>query len=229
MTKIILPSYTTKLPSTGKTVEFRPFTIREEKALLLALEENSITNVANVIKNTIKVCTDGKIDPDNTPYYDIEFLFLQIRSKSVGEYIDLIGTCKCAETPVKNEYSVDITTPIVEPCKVSNVIRVEDTPYTVVLRHPTLNDFVSALNNESDSGTSTVASCIKLVYTDDEEFEWNQKEKLDFVESMTPKQQKKIAEYLDAMPTIKIDASYTCRSCGVEHKQYLTGFENFFV
>ena len=229
MTNIILPTYTTKLPSTGKTVTFRPFTVKEEKALLLALEENNLETVAAAIKNTIKICTQNEINPDNHPYYDLEYLFLQIRAKSVGEFIDLIGSCDCTTPSTKTNFSVDITSPTVDGTCLSAKIKIPDTQYTITIRHPTLSDFVASIKNESESGTETIASCITSVYTDEEVYDWNLKEKTNFVESMSPKQQVGIAKFLDAMPTIKIDASFKCNKCGQIHEQTLSGFENFFV
>jgi hypothetical protein len=231
MKQIILPTYTTKLPSTGKTVTFRPFTVREEKALLLALQENNLDTVAVAIKNTIEVCTSGVINPDNYPYYDVEYLFLQIRSKSVGEILNLSGSCDCNENS-KTDFTVDISTVTVAPePKESFKIKIPDIGYTVVMRHPSLSDFISAFKSvdEDDTGTETVAKCITQIYSEDEVFDWTLEEKIEFVESMSPKQQKDITAFLDEMPTVNLDVSYVCKHCGKEHKQIMSGFENFFI
>ncbi len=228
MTKIILPTYVTKQPSTGKNVTFRPFTIKEEKALLLALEENDLDTVASAIKNTIKACTESEVDPNKVPYYDLEYLFLQIRAKSVGETIDLIGSCDCSET-AKTKFIADISKTEVKHADFDPVIPIPGTKYTVKMRHPTLSDFVASLKAEESSGAQTVASCITDVYTDDEVFEWSMKEKVEFVESMSPLQQKGIAAFMDAMPVVELDASYKCQSCGLDHTQVLSGFSNFFI
>lgn len=230
MKQIILPTYTTKLPSTGKTVTFRPFTIKEEKALLLALQENNLETVGEALKNTISVCTYGTIDSDQTPYYDIEYLFLQIRSKSVGEVLDLSGTCDCKENAT-TKFSVDLATLKVEPSPSENPkIKIPDTNYTVVMSHPTLSHFISAfMTSNENSGTDTVAKCIQSVYSTDEVFDWTLEEKMEFVESMTPIQQKGIAKYLNDMPMVKLDVSYTCKHCGKHHDQIMSGFENFFL
>ena len=108
MNKIILPEYITKQPSTGNKITFRPFTVKEEKSLLLALQENDVNIVVNAIKSVVRVCTDNKLDVEKIPYYDMEYIFLQIRAKSIGETIDLIGSCDCSET-AKTEFDVDIT------------------------------------------------------------------------------------------------------------------------
>lgn len=228
MTKIILPTYVVKLPSTGKTVSFRPFTVKEEKALLLALEENNIDSVAQTIKNTVSACTDGAVDVDKVAYYDVEFLFLHIRSKSVGEIVELIGKCECKEN-AKTDFSVDVTTAKVVGLVETNKFRIPLTKYTVELRHPSLTDFVEAFKTDGATGIDTVSSCITSVYTDEEVYDWSDKEKHEFVESMSPLQQKDISKFLDSMPTVELDASYKCMHCGKEHKQILSGFENFFI
>ena len=230
MKKIILPTYTVKLPSTGKVVSFRPFTVKEEKALLLALQENNLDTVAAAIKNTIEVCTYGVVNPDVHPYYDLEFLFLHIRSKSVGEIVDLVGSCACKPN-AKTEFPVDITKAIVEPDPVDKLkIKIPDSDYTVVMRHPTLSDFIETIKKaEAADGISTVAKCIVSIYSEDEIFDYSEEEKIEFVESMIPKQQKQIAKFLDEMPMVKLDVSYTCKHCGQRHEQSMSGFENFFL
>jgi hypothetical protein len=230
MKKIILPTYTVKLPSTKKPVSFRPFTVKEEKALLLALQENNLDTVAAAIKSTIEVCTSGVIDPDTHPYYDIEFLFLQIRSKSVGEIVDLIGSCSC-KPGAKTEFNVDITKATVQPEPVEMLkVKIPETNFTVVLRHPSLSDFTETIKNiEDGDGIETVAKCITSIYSDEEVFDYSLEEKVEFIESMSPKQQKQIAKFLDEMPVVKLDVSYTCKHCGKEHEQFMSGFENFFL
>ena len=228
MTKIIQPSYTTKLPSNNKTVTFRPFTVKEEKALLLALQENDLYTVANTIRNTVLACTDGQVDPDKTAYYDTEYLFLQIRSKSIGEDLELVGKCDCGPNST-SEFTVDVTSAKIVGAITKNTFKIPETIYTVSMRHPTLIDFVTALEDKKSSGINSVASCITSVYSDEEVYDWSDKEKLEFVESMSPKQQREINAFIDAMPTVQLDASFVCVHCGKKHTQQLSGFENFFV
>lgn len=227
--KIILPTYTCKLPSSGKVVKYRPFTVMEEKALLLALQENDIDTIAIAIKNTIEVCTSNEVDTTKVPYYDIEFLFMNIRAKSVGELIDLVGSCDC-DPKAKTEFNININDITVEPKPSGNfTVKIPDTEYTMVFTHPSLDDFIKTFKTEGSNATETVANCIVQVYTTDEVMDWNFKEKLEFVESMTSKQQKDIAKFLADMPLVKLDASYRCRACGKAHEQVLSGFDNFFV
>lgn len=229
MTKIVQPTYVATQPSTGDKVNFRPFTVKEEKALLLALQEDNMETMAAAIKSLISACTDEKIDPIKVPYYDLEFLFLQIRSKSVGELIDLVGSCDCSEE-AKTQFSVDISTTLLEPTPAKKTdIRIVDTPYTVSVMHPHLDDFVKLYKSGGALATEVVTNCILSIYTDEEVMDWTYQEKLDFVESMTSKQQKDLAVFLKNMPMVKIPAKYNCISCGKEHDAPLSGISNFFL
>jgi len=229
MNKIILPEYITTQPSTGKKITFRPFTVKEEKSLLLALQENDVNIVVNAIKSVVKVCTDNKVDVEKIPYYDMEFIFLQIRAKSIGETIDLIGSCDCSET-AKTEFYVDITEAYLEPTPTGEqMFKIIDTPYTIKFTHPSLSDFSKKLSDVDYSAEQVVTNCIRDIFTDDEVVTMTDEEKLGFIESMTSLQQRPIAEFLKNMPLTKIPAKYTCKVCKKEHAIPLSGFQNFFV
>lgn len=228
--KIVLPTYSTKLPSTGKKVSFRPFTVREEKSILLALQEDSIDTLAEAIKNVVSVCTSGAVDPTKVPYYDIEYLFLQIRSKSVGETIEMTGHCDCGPK-AKTDFVIDIADVVVEPNPTGTIkINIPDTKYIVEFRHPSIDNFTKSFEKVTDDDAAQVVSdCIVSVYTDDEIMNWSPEEKLEFVESMTTKQQTGLADYLKNMPMVKLPAKYKCSMCGKEHTHIFSGFENFFL
>ena len=230
MTKIIQPTYIAKLPSSGKTVQFRPYTIAEERSLLLALQEGDVHTIANIIKQTVDVCTDGRVDASVVPYYDVEYLFLQIRSKSVGETIDLIGLCECKEPATETDFSIDLAAISVEPKPQPDFkIQIDGTPYTCKFRHPTLEEFATVYVSGGKQTPEVVASCMSAVYTEDETFDWSADEKTEFIESMTPAQQKAIAKFMSDMPKVSVSGKYTCRSCKTEHTTTLSGFQNFFV
>jgi hypothetical protein len=228
-TKILLPTYLATLPSSGKKVKFRPFTVKEEKSLLLALQESDIEVVTIAIKSIVEVCTSGEVDPENTPYYDIEYLFLQIRAKSIGEIIELVGTCDCGPNK-KTEFSVDIADTTVLPKPTGNIkLSIPDTNYIIEFRHPSIDDFSRLFTKSNDNATDVVANCIVSVCTDDEVMNWSPEEKKDFVESMTTKQQRGIAQFLKDMPMVKINTSFKCIHCNKQHTNSMSGFENFFV
>lgn len=228
MTKLILPTYLTKLPSTGKNIEFKPFTVKEEKSLLLALQEGNIETINTAIKNTVDSCTFSKLDLSATPYYDIEYLYLKIRSKSIGEIIDLVGSCECSEE-AKTKFTVDIDEVKIspEPSK-NNIVQIPETIYTVMLRHPTIDEFALSIQ-DPENYVNIVSNCIVTISTNDEIMDWSSAEKDEFVESMSPKQQVGIANFLKEMPLVKLNAKYKCVSCGKLHEYTISGYESFFV
>lgn len=227
--KIILPTYVTTQPSTSKKVKFRPFTVKEEKSLLLALQEDSIEVVVEAIKNVVETCTFGAINASETPYYDMEYLYLQIRAKSVGEVIELIGSCEC-DPKNKTEFQVDISTMVVEPKPSGTIsLKIPETSYTVTFTHPNIDDLSKTQNLADDHAEQVVANCIVSVCTEEEVMDWSPKEKLEFVESMTTLQQKDISKFLADMPRVKLPTKYTCKHCHKEHSDIISGFENFFV
>jgi hypothetical protein len=228
MTKLILPTYVTKLPSTGKNIEFKPFTVKEEKSLLLALQENDIDTINTAIKNIVRSCTFDKLNIETMPYYDVEYIYLKIRSKSIGEIIDLVGSCECSEE-AKTKFTVDIDMVRIEPTpNTKNIITIPDTNYTVVLRHPSLDEFAMSVQ-EPDNYIEIVSNCITSISDEDEVLDWVKEEKEEFVESMSPKQQVNIAEFLKEMPMVKLDAKYKCISCNKVHEYTISGYESFFI
>jgi hypothetical protein len=224
---IIQPTYVTTQPSTGKKITFRPFTVKEEKALLLALQESDIDTVAIAINNVIAACTD--LDPKKIPYYDVEYIYLQIRSKSIGELIDMIGGCTC-DKDAKTEFEIDVTeaTVLPEPPK-DTLFKIEGTQYTVKLEHPSMLDFAKLIKTNAEASFEVVANCITAVYTDEETLDWSLEEKIEFVESMTPRQQKLVSAFLKKMPMVQLHSKYKCKKCGLDHNRTTTGFTNFFL
>lgn len=226
---IIQPKYTINLPSDNKKIQYRPFVIKEEKALLLSLEEGNIDDIAGSIRNLLLACTDNEYDSNERPYYDSEYLFLKIRSKSIGEVIDLVGKCECDDS-VKNEFVVDIDEDlrIDPPVKNHEPFSVPNTSMHLKFRHPSISNFLE-LNDKKDNSNEILARCITEIYNNEEILEKTHSEKVDILENMTSLQQKDLKKFLAEMPMIKLDAKYKCKACGKHHHQILSGFENFFV
>lgn len=227
--KVLQPTYTTKQPSTGKTIRYRPFTVVEEKAMLLALQEENLDTIVTSIKDLVAACTFGDIEITETPYFDIEYIFLKIRSKSVGESIELIGKCDCSET-ARTDFSVDIEQTIIEPAPESNsTYTVDGTKYSVQFRHPSIDDFLELQGKKTDEEV-IIARCIKVIYDEDSVYEnLPISEKIEFIESMTSLQKEGLKKFLENMPMVKLKANYKCKACSKDHEYTLTGFENFFV
>lgn len=225
-TKIIQPTYLALQPSTGQKIKFRPFTVKEEKALMLALQEGDVELTTMAIKSVIEACTE--LNPHKIPYYDVEYIYLQIRAKSIGETIDLQGSCDCGRKNI--EFGVDIDTVVIDPpVPKDNKMSVVGTEYIIQLQHPSIDDFAKLIETNGNAANDVVANCIQSVMTDDEVLDWSYDETVEFVESMTPAQQKPIAKFLKNMPLVKVPTKYKCPACGKEHVSSMTGFKNFFL
>ena len=199
---IVTPSYELTLPSNGKKIKYRPFLVKEEKILILAIESNSMKDISRAIKDVLKNCILTKgVKIDELPTFDIEYLFLNIRSRSVGESIDLVITC-----PDDNETKVN-TQIYIDEIKVKKNkdhnpdIKLDDT-YTMRLKYPSLDQFIDDNFNfdlDRDNSFDIISSCIDMVFSDEEAWEakdCTKKELLEFVERLNSSQFKEVEKFL---------------------------------
>lgn len=228
MLKIVQPTYTLQLPSNGKHVNFRPFVVKEEKALLLAIQEDKPKAIIENIKSIVKACTFDEVDPNKIAYYDLEYIFLMIRAKSVSEHVELIGGCECG---AKTDFIVDVEKAAVEGLNQKSTFKIADSDYYVEMTHPSIDYFINDEVDESEEEQyKSAAKSIKAVYTDDEVFDsMTDKEKVEFLDSLTSKQQKPIAEFIRQMPRLVVKGEYDCVKCGTHHSADVSGVERFFV
>jgi hypothetical protein len=238
--KVVTPTYELILPSTKKPVKYRPFLVKEEKILILAMESGDLKEISNAVKTTLKDCilTRG-IKIDTLPSFDIEYLFLNIRAKSVGEIVELIITC-----PDDNQTQVDVSVNIDEievviPEGHTDQITI-DNSITVKMKYPSLQEFID--NNFSFSTQSTsketinksfdiVASCIDMVYTKDESWssgDVTKKEMIEWLETFDSNQFKGIEEFFDTMPKLSHTLVVKNPATGVENEIVLEGLSSFF-
>ena len=235
--KIATPTYELVLPSTGKKIKYRPFLVKEEKVLVLALESGDVTQITNAIKAILKDCISTRIKIDNLPTFDIEYLFLNIRAKSVGEALDLVVTC-----PDDNETTVPVKVFIDE----IEVLQDEDHStdisldgnLTLRMKYPSLEQFIE---NNFEYGASEVsqieqsfdviASCIDMVF--DKEDSWaaadcTKKELLEWVESLNSSQFKEVEKFFETMPKLSHTFKVTNPNTKVESEVTLEGLSSFF-
>lgn len=235
--KISTPTYELELPSTGETIQYRPFLVREEKLLVLALESENMKEITTAIKSVIKNCILSKgIKIESLPTFDIEYLFLNIRGKSVGEEIEVNVICPDDE---------DITVPVtisVDDIKVvknknhSNRIKVDDS-IMMEMKYPSLDQFIK--NNFDFSGANLmdqsfdlVASCIDKIYQGDEVWtsaDVTKKELLDFLDQFNAAQFQQIETFFETMPKLSHTVKVKNPSSGVESEVVLEGLSNFFA
>lgn len=224
------PSYECTIPSTGKKVSFRPYLVKEEKVLMMAMETQDQKQALRAIVDTIDACvTSEGFNGKKLTTFDIEYLFTQIRSKSVGEVSTIMLRCESCDT--QNEYQIDISSVKVEAPNTENVIELSD-GVSVEMRYP-MYEHVSKVNftgKEIEIGFAMVGACIQAVITGDERIEADEVSKTEineFLESMTQGQFKKLADYLESLPALRHNAEYTCNKCGEENKQMLRGMSDF--
>ena len=235
--KITTAEYELKLPSNGKTVKYRPFLVREEKILILSLESQDQKQISNAVKQVLKECVLTKgIKIDTLPSFDIEYLFLNIRGKSVGETIELIVTCGddgVTEVPVT--VSID-DIKVVKSDDHSPDIELAD-GYTVKMKYPSLSQFVETNfqddeKNQVEKSFNIVAQSIDMVYNDEEMFsasECTKKELKEWVESLTSEQFQKIEKFFDSMPKLKHTLKVTNPKTNKENTIELEGLTDFFA
>jgi hypothetical protein len=208
--KISTPTYELELPSTEQSIKYRPFLVKEEKLLVIALESEDTKQITNAIKTVIKNCILTKdIKVENLPTFDIEFLFLNIRGKSVGEQVDVNIIC-----PDDNETNVSVSINL-DDIKVlknedhTNKIKVDPT-IMMEMKYPSLEQFIKNnfdFNNQNamDQSFDLIASCIDKIYTEDEVWSTSdvtKKEVTEFLESMNSSQFKDIEKFFETMPKL---------------------------
>ena len=238
--KIATPTYELVLPSTGKTIKYRPFLVKEEKVLILALDSQDPKQVTLAIKSVLKDCILTKgIKVEELPSFDIEYIFLNVRGKSVGESIDLVVTCSDdGETEVPVKIYID-EIQVQKDESHSNEIKLDDNVF-VKMRYPSLDQFIK--NNfdfsQSDESLSTIeksfeiiADCIEMIFSGEESWaaaDCTKKELIEFIESMDSKQFKLIENFFETMPKLSHTLKVTNPKTKVENTVVLEGLTSFF-
>ena len=235
--KIATPTYSLELPSTGKTVQFRPFLVKEEKVLVIALESEDTKQITNAIKAVLKSCVLTKgIKVDQLPTFDIEYLFLNIRGKSVGEELEVNVICP---DDGKTEIPITINLDDIEVEKSeehTNQIKL-DNSLMMELKYPSLEQFIKSNfdfkeTNQMDQSFALIASCIDKIYSEDEVWataDCTKKEVNEFLESMNSSQFKEIEKFFETMPKLKHVITITNPNTEVESEVVLEGLASFFA
>lgn len=230
--KLNSASYETMIPSTGQVINFRPYLVKEEKILMMALESNDQKQIVKATKDMISSCVTDEIDVDKLATFDIESLFLQLRSKSVGESIGLKVKCDNCET--QNDVTVNFDEIGVDVPSDDGVIMITD-DVGVKMRYPSFND-ISAINPDKEESIETafdiIMKCIDSVFDSDNvypaEAEGPTKMRV-FVESLNTAQFQKLAQFFENMPVLKTVVDFNCVSCKEDNSTELKGLQSFFM
>jgi hypothetical protein len=235
--KINTPTYEMTLPSTGKKIKYRPFLVREEKILIMAMESENMSEITNAIVQILSDCIVSKdIKVESLATFDIEYLFLNVRAKSVGETVDVNITCPDdGETQV--EMSIDIDSIKVQKTRGhKNIIKLDD-ELSMKLKYPSLDQFVEN-NFETEEGASEInqslsmiTSCVEMIYNQEESWEasdYSKKELDEFIEQLNTKQFKQIEKFFATMPKLSHTIAVKNPETGVESEVVLEGLASFF-
>ena len=235
--KISTPLYELQLPSNGKKIKYRPFLVREEKVLILALEGGDNKSITNAVKKILKDCISTRgVKIEELPTFDIEYLFLNIRGKSVGESLDLIVTCpddNKTTVPVK-VYIDEIGIKINDQHKKDIVLNPN---LTLRMKYPSMNEFIA--NNfeisgdvdQLDQSFDIIASCIDMVYNDEESWaasDCTKKELKEWLQDLNSKQFKELETFFETMPKLSHTLKVTNPKTKVESEITLEGLASFF-
>jgi hypothetical protein len=235
--KIATPTYELELPSTGETIQYRPFLVKEEKLLVIALESEDTKQITTAIKTVIKNCILTKnIKVESLPTFDIEYLFLNIRGKSVGEELEVNVICPDdGETQVPVKINLD-DIEVQKSEEHSNRIKLDDN-IMMEMKYPSLDQFIKNNfdfdnKNAMDQSFELIGSCIDKIYTEDEVWsaaDVTKKEISEFLESMNSSQFKDIEKFFETMPKLSHTIKVTNPNTKVESEVVLEGLASFFA
>ena len=234
--KISTPTYELELPSTGKTIKYRPFLVKEEKLLVLALESDDSKEITNAIKAVLKDCIQTRgVKVETLPTFDIEYLFLNIRGKSVGEDIEVSVLCPDdGETYAEVQISID-EIEVVKDEEHNKQIRIDD-KLMMEMRYPSLDQFVksnfSFNDNQVDQSFDLIASCVDKIYSEEEAWtsdDFTKKEVIEFLEQMNSSQFKDIESFFTTMPKLRHEVEVLNPKTKKSSKVVLEGLASFFA
>jgi len=228
------PNYEMELPSTGEKIEYRPFLVKEQKILMMAMESKDTSAQAKAVVDIIRNCTFGKIDDkiEGLPTFDIEYMFLQIRQKSVGETVEITVT-----SPDDGETKVPVTVNLED----INVVKTEGHTNNIMItdkigmsmKYPTMKQIMGYDITKLDSMEGTfgiIQDCLENIFDESEVYdEMNKKELTEFIEQMTTDQFQKVTEFFTTMPKLKHTVKVTNPNTGVENEIVLEGMQSFLA
>jgi hypothetical protein len=229
--------YTATIPSTGRQIEFRPYLVKEEKILMVALESKDDKQILGAIKDVLKSCIFDDIDTSTLTSFDLEELFLRLRAKSVGENIDL--KFKCSECEYENPVTVNLDDVKMGDLTDNRVIMINE-EIGIKFNYPALDVLQEVkVDPEKDSqekqlkGMMTLLiGCIDSIFDDDNVYpasDQTKEELQDFIDGLNAEQFGRITEFFNSIPTLTHDLSFKCNKCGEENEMVVRGLQSFFT
>jgi len=229
--KLETPTYELELPSTGEKIKYRPFLVKEQKVLMMAQESKDDTQITDSISQLVNTCTFGKVDAQNTPMFDIEYIFLKLRSKSVGETASVKVLCQddgktyaTVKIPLE-DISVQMTV------EHTNEVQINDQT-KLVLKYPLLKDMKDIPDGTDDYGKMflLVNKCIHEIHFGDKIYnavDTTEKEREEFIESMDMEQLKSVTKFFETMPKLRHSVKFNNPKTKVANEVVLEGLQSF--
>ena len=240
--KIDVPVYELKLISSGKIIRFRPFLVKEQKLLLMATQSEDPKDSLNVVKQISKNCILDDIDIESLPVFDLEFIFLNLRARSINEIVNLQYKCN---NKIKDEKNEEVTCGSLEKFDI-NLLEIEPNKNPnhdkkmmlteklgIVMKYPTF-EIISNLKSQTEEEIliELLINCIDYIFDGDQIYyskDVSKEELVEFIDNLQQKDLEKIQQFFETAPKIKKDLSFNCRKCGYKENIVLEGLQNFFV
>ena len=225
-----VPNYNCELPSTGQTVTYRPFLVKEQKVMLMAMESEDDNEISQAVTDTMQSCMVSKVDIKSLPIFDFEYLYLKVRAKSVGETVKLRIKCPDDEKEiVEKEVNLD-ELQVDKPKDHTNKIEF-DTNYGVIMRYPTVDSFKNFPESTTALSYKLAQDSIQSIYKGGEVYDRNnisEEDMTEFVNNLTQAQFSKIQAFFDTMPRVRHTIKYQNPKTGKDFEIKLTGTSDFF-
>jgi hypothetical protein len=229
--KYTFPIYTLQVPSSGKDLKYRPFLVKDEKNLLLSQQSEEEVSMYDTLKTVIASCIVEGPKVDDLSVFDIEYIFTQLRCKSIGEQVELVFTCQNEKCGEKESFSFNIDPEIKKNPEHTNKIELfEDVG--VIMKYPGTEQMkkISTLDfNDPDAIIEMIASHVDCVYDNDQVYNSaTKKETIQFIENLPRDASDKIKKFFETMPKLSQKVEYECKHCGEKHDYLVEGIQNFF-
>ena len=231
--KVALPTYELEIPSNGKKIKYRPFVVKEEKLLLLALESGDDKQIEDATRTLLKNCITTRVKLEDLAIFDLEYIFLQIRAVSVGEVVETLLTCEDdGETQVK--YNLNLTdVQVIKSEDHSNKIMLSDS-MGLIMKYPSFEEFVKVsiiAKDTSEQVIEIMGKCVDQIFDGEDVYDsstTSKKEFVEFIEGLTNKQFEKVQEFFSEMPVLKHEIKLKNPNTGAENSFVIQGLSNFF-
>lgn len=223
--------YTLTIPSSKIKVKFRPFLVKEHKSLMVAQQSEDMSVMVDTLKQIVTNCVLDPIDIESLAVFDLEYILVKIRAKSISEKVELLLLCDADKSHNRAKVELDLDTfePTYTEGHEKNILLFDDVG--VIMKYPSL-DIINLLDKQNPNSAEEMAiSCIDCIYDDKNVYstkDQSKEELIEFLDNLTVSQLAKIEKFFSTMPKVEKSITYKCPDCGIEHTKIIKGFSNFF-